>query len=220
MRQRERGISTVRAVQILSLALMGQAALFYGLSRAEAIPQKAPLSALPRAAGLWNMVQEQEVEQEVRDVLRADELLSRTYQLGSTPTFAQLFVAYFATQRTGQAPHSPKNCLPGNGWIASESAIVTVPIEGREPIEVNRYVVARGDVKAVVMYWYQSRDRAVASEYKAKFYVVADAMRYNRSDTALIRVVVPVNGDEKDALVTATRFVQDIYKPVRAHLPA
>jgi hypothetical protein len=40
-----------------------------------------------------------------------------------------------------------------------------VALPGRtEPIEVNRYIIQRGDTKSLVLYWYQSRDRAVASE--------------------------------------------------------
>ena len=37
----------------------------------------------------------------------------------------------------------------------------------------------------------------MANEYKAKFWVMADAIRLNRTDTALVRVIVPVvNRDE------------------------
>ena len=74
----------------------------------------------------------------------------------------------------------------------------------------NRYLVAKGEYKSVVLYWYQSRDRVVASEYRAKMFTAVDAMRYNRTDTALVRVVVPVpNGDSKAATDAAIDFVRD-----------
>jgi EpsI family protein len=76
-------------------------------------------------------------------------------------------------------------------------------------------------MKSLVLYWYQSRDRVVASEYKAKFFVVADAMRYNRTDTALVRVMVPIpDNDEDVANQTAVEFIQKFLGPVRQHLPA
>jgi EpsI family protein len=132
-----------------------------------------------------------------------------------------LFVAYFRSQRTGQTPHSPKNCLPGAGWVPSVAEETSIPIEGRAPIEVNRYVISKGDVKSIVLYWYQSRDRVVASEYTAKVYVVADAIRYNRTDTALVRVVVPVIGNnEAAANEAAVKFVQTLFNPLRKHFPA
>src|SRR5512140_2979007 len=152
------------------------------------------------AIGGWRLGQEGVIEKEVRDVLQADDLLSRTYVHAESQNVASLFVAYFRSQRTGVAPHSPKNCLPGSGWVPSESSIVPIAVPGRaEPIPVNLYLVSKGDAQSVVLYWYQSRGRAVASEYSAKIYTVLDAIRFNRTDTALVRVVVPVTGGGQDA---------------------
>jgi EpsI family protein len=72
-----------------------------------------------------------------------------------------------------------------------------------------------------VLYWYQARDRTVASEYKAALYSALDAIRYRRSDTALVRVVVPVREAGVDAATeVATSFVKDFYAPIRHYLPA
>jgi EpsI family protein len=103
-----------------------------------------------------------------------------------------------------------------------ESGFVEFLLPGRsEPARVNRYLVARGDNKTLVLYWYQSRDRVIASEYAAKFYLIADAIRYNRTDTSLIRIAVPVTGgDTETALRHATGFAQQIYRPLRQSLPS
>jgi EpsI family protein len=106
--------------------------------------------------------------------------------------------------------------------VPSESDTLAIPIAGRaQPIVVNRYVVSKGEEKSLVLYWYQSRDRAVASEYRAKFYLVADAIRYNRTDTALVRVVVPVfRNDAAGATATAVEFVRAFFTPLRQFLPS
>ncbi len=76
------------------------------------------------------------------------------------------------------------------------SDTIRVDIAGRaQPIEINRYIVSKGDERAVVLYWYQSRDRVVASEYRAAAFTAWDALRYNRTDTELVRVVTPVTAD-------------------------
>jgi len=211
-----------KAAKVLTVVLLLQAALVYGFTRSEVIPKNQPLSEVPQQFGTWKMQQEGVVEQEVQDVLKADELLTRSYASQEEVMSAHLFVAYFRTQRAGQAPHSPKNCLPGSGWVPSVSDTVRISVPGRaEPIEANRYVVAKGDQKSLVLYWYQSRDRVVADEYKAKFYVVADALRYNRTDTALVRVVLPVvDGDIERSQKAAVNFVQSFYGPLRHHFPA
>jgi EpsI family protein len=199
-----------------------QAALFYGFSRAEKIPAHKTLSEFTLNNTLWRMSQELEMDKESLEVLKADDILSRAYVNEGTGQVATLFVAYFSTQRTGKAPHSPKNCLPGSGWVPSRSGELKIAIPGQpEPISVNEYIISRGDNESVVLYWYQSHDRVIASEYAAKIYTVTDSIRYNRSDTALVRVVVGVsNGDRQKALETATSFVQAFFEPLKEYLPA
>ena len=208
-------------VLVLSLVLLSQAFLLFAFSRSEKVSPMRSLSGFPSELGGWSMASEGVIEQEVQDVLRADDTISRIYRQEETGRLASLFVAYFKTQRTGQAPHSPKNCLPGSGWTPSSSDVVAVPVQGMaDPILVNRYSVARGDEKSIVLYWYQTPTRVIASEYAAKFYLVVDSVRYHRSDTALVRVVVPVvNDDEEGATKTATEFVQAFFVPLRQFLP-
>ena len=210
-----------RAGQILSAILMAQAVAFYGLSRAEVIPSSPPLAGLAKVMGNWTTIQEGVVEKEVQEVLKADDTLVRSYISPQFPGNTGLFIAFFRSQRTGKAPHSPKNCLPGSGWVENEQGFTKIAIEGRaEPIEVNRYVVQKGESKSLVLYWYQSRDRVVASEYSAKGYVMTDALRDNRTDSALIRVIVPVIENNIDrAMATATDFVKATFTPIRRQMP-
>jgi EpsI family protein len=205
--------------RVISILLLGQAAILYSSIRPEAIPAGKPLAAFPRSVDSWQLQQEGLIDQETQDVLKADDLLNRVYG-DSASNQASLFIAAFRSQRNGKAPHSPKNCLPGNGWTPLDQHEIQIDVGGRA-IPVNEYVVQHGESRSVVLYWYQSRDRSVASEYKAKFWVIADAMRYNRTDTALVRVIVPVNNrDAASAEAVAVRFVQSFYAPLRQFLPA
>jgi EpsI family protein len=205
-----------------ALVLIAQAALFYSASSGEKTPNTVPLLAIPTAIGNWHMVQEGAVEKEVQDVLKADDLLNRTYANGGTP--ANLFIAFFKSQRYGQAPHSPKNCLPGSGWQPSESGTINVAVPGGT-INVNHYLVARGDNESLVLYWYQSQGRVVADEFAAKFYLVSDSIRKHRSDAALVRVVVPImpGPDKAAARATAEKaaadFVTASFPVVSGYLP-
>jgi EpsI family protein len=207
--------------RLVTLLLVVQAALLYSSIRPEVIPDSKPLAEFPQTIGPWQEVQEGVIDQETRDVLKADDLLNRVYVDRANRRGADLFVAAFRTQRNGKAPHSPKNCLPGNGWTPLNSSEFQIDVGRQEPITVNRWVVAHGDDRSLVLYWYQSRDRAIASEYKAKFWVILDAMRLNRTDTALIRIVVPIaNRDEERAVRTAVDFVKSFYGAIRQSLPA
>jgi len=211
-----------RRLLILSAVLIVQAAVFYGISQAERVPPGRPLSEFPTQLQDWRMTQEGVITKEVQEVLRADDTLTRTYFHSEIRLPANLFVAYFRSQQTGQAPHSPKNCLPGAGWAPLRSDTYTVPVpETAESITVNRYVIGKGDEKSLVLYWYQTPRRVVASEYAAKIYLVADSIRYRRSDTALVRIVVPVvGGDEEAATRAAVSLAQSAFPALRRHLPA
>ena len=207
--------------RLVTLLLLLQGALLYSTIRPEAVPAVRSLSDMPHTLGSWQLRQEGVIDQETQDILKADDLLNRFYVDPSSGHAANLFVAAFRSQRTGKAPHSPKNCLPGSGWLPVSSDQYSVDVGGAAPITVNRYVVAHGDSRSLVMYWYQSRDRVVASEYKAKFWVMVDAIRLNRTDTALVRVVVPLNGrGPEEATRTAVGFVQSFYGTLRQYLPA
>ena len=207
--------------RILAIVLLFQAVAYYAVaSRREIIPNISPLSVFPAISNGWTMQNENPLEQEVKDVLKADDTLNRVYASPDRHTAASLFIAFFRSQRYGQSPHSPKNCLPGSGWRALDDSKFQVTVPGRDtPIVINRYLIARGDEQSLVLYWYQSHSRVVAGEFAAKFWLVADATRFHRSDTALVRVVVPVNGNREAATNTGVEFVRAVYPDIVAHLP-
>lgn len=207
--------------RLVSLLLIGQAALLYSSIRPEAVPPGKPLAGFPREIGGWHLLREGVIEPEVMEVLQADDVLTRVYVNPALRESADLYIAAFRSQRNGKAPHSPKNCLPGNGWTEVNASEVQVDAGIGAPIPVNRYIVQHGDDRSLVLYWYQSRDRAVAGEFKAKFWVIADAIRYNRTDTALIRVIVPIVDRNVDAAQqTAVGFIKATFPTIRQFLPA
>jgi EpsI family protein len=204
------------------LLIAAQAAMFYTLSHGESIPLAHPLNEFPSEVGNWVMTGEDVLDAETESVLKADDYLNRTYTNQLDGRKASLYVAYFKTQQTGQAPHSPRNCLPGNGWVQDSAQITSLTVPGRsQPIPVNEYLVARGPAKALVFYWYQSHGRVVASEYRAKAYTVVDSLRYHRSDTALIRVVVNIGpAGAAAARSLAVDFVQHCFPLLERALPS
>jgi EpsI family protein len=97
----------------------------------------------------------------------------------------------------------------------------TISVAGSDlPITVNRYAVQHGDDQSVTLYWYQGHHRVIASEFAAKFWLVADAVRYRRSDTALVRVIVPARGgDLKTATDIGVAFIQVAFPVILRQMP-
>jgi len=189
------------------------------LAPAEKVPLTRPLTEIPRSLSGWTLHQESAIDPEIQQLLKADETLSRTYT-SPAGTYANLFVAFFKSQRAGAAPHSPKVCLPGSGWVPTESNAIDIPIDGRpDPIHVNRYIVSKGEDRDLIIYWYQTPYRVIANELTAKYYTILDGLRYHRSDTALVRVIVPIGKSETEAESQAVQFVQGAFNPLREFLP-
>ncbi len=205
---------------LVSLFLLVQSAIYYGFSKAEVIPSAAPLRDLPGEIGAWRLVREVPLETEVENLLKATEIVNRVYTERDGQGPVLLFVAYFRTQQGGISPHSPKVCLPGAGWAASEAGRIRLDVGAEQPIEINRYTVTRGTSKSVVLYWYQTSRRVIADEYQAKWYSIIDGLRYRRSDTTLVRIIVPSEGgDGGQASSKATDFAKAVYPILLRQLP-
>jgi EpsI family protein len=190
----KQNLSRFIAVMVLLLA----ATLFLqARKRPESTPPSERLASFPLSLNGWNG-RDITIDQETLNVLKAGDTLERIYTNEAQRTYVDLFIGYFPTQRTGAQIHSPKNCLPGAGWAPVENGAITFDANGTQ-INANRYVIGKGAQRNLVIYWYQSHGRAIASEYSAKFYLVADSIRLNRTDAALVRVIAPLAQGESTA---------------------
>lgn len=179
------------ALLIFSAAMVVQAR-----QRSEVFPSRLPLQSFPRRINLWSG-KDITIDNDTLQILGAGEFLLRNYRAepASDPDI-NLFIAYFPSQRAGDTIHSPRHCLPGAGWTPLENTRTVLQMPGHAPFPANRYVIAQGDARQIVLYWYWAHDRGIASEYWAKFYLVADSLKMNRSDGALVRVMAPMYPNE------------------------
>lgn len=148
------------------------------------------------------------------DKLKLDDYLMANYVRSSEQVGVDLYVAYYESQRKGASVHSPKACLPGGGWEIVDFDQHTVGNVGPvgEDLKVNRVVVELGDLRQLVYYWFQQRDRDLTNEYMVKWYIFWDALTRNRTDGALIRLVtmVPESEDLSQADARLQSFLRDI----------
>jgi len=169
----------------------------------EARIERRQLKDFPKQIGAWEQTGgDEQFNKETLAVLRASDYLLRNYR-SVDGRVVNFYVGYYASQRDGATYHSPLNCLPGSGWVMSEPGTITIAPKGRAPFVANRYLIQNGDHKELLVYWYQGRGRAVASEYWGKIYTVVDSVRLRRSDGAMVRITTPVENSEPAALQAA-----------------
>lgn len=144
-----------------------------------------PISSIPDRIGEWQRAYETRFSEHVESRLAATEYLSRVYRKGNMEV--ALLVSYYAEQKAGETMHSPQACLPGAGWEPWEFGVVYVPV-GNERIKVNRYGVQKDGHRQQVLYWYQSKDRIISSEYTGKALLVWDSITGGSTGGALVRL--------------------------------
>lgn len=203
-----------------ALLVLGGAVVNYWALAGEARTPRKALAEFPSELGGWRQAgRDVRFDAATEAVLRADDYVSRDYA-GEGGRFASLYVGYYSTQRTGATYHSPLNCLPGSGWTLNDPKTVEVKsADGREPFRANSYVIEHGPDRMLMLYWYQGRGRAVASEYADKVYTVFDSIRLRRSDGAMVRVLVPFRGTEREAEETAAQFAAHVAPHLPAYVP-
>ena len=166
----------------------------------ENVPTRESYDHFPEQLGAWKMYNTQTLDQRVLGLLAPDDYVSRTYVNGEGRAVF-LFIAYYLSQRSGKTLHSPQNCLPGAGWEIVQRGHIELPGNAN----INDFTIAKENDRMLTYYWYQGRGRVEANEYWDKIYGVQDAVFKNRTDAALVRVMV--DSSDKPAIEEASRQV-------------
>jgi EpsI family protein len=202
---------------MMLLALVGATVGLHALSHGAPVVLSSPLRNFPLELGAWHG-NEIPLDADILKIAAVDDYLNRMYR-GPDGKALGLYIGYYKSQQTGDAIHSPKNCLPGSGWQPVTAGRINIALPNGTTAPVNLYVIERGVDRQVVLYWYQSHGRVIASEYSAKFYTVRDAIRMNRTDSSLVRIVVPFKRDRQAAEQCATAFAQQLLTPLQRFIP-
>lgn len=200
---------------LLGVLLIGGIVINWFERQGEARTERRPLSEIPINLGQWQQRGgEIRFDRQTESVLRTSDYTMRVYELPDGRS-ANVYVGYYTSQRTGATYHSPQNCLPGAGWVMREPELISIPAASGKTFEANRYIIENGDYKEVMLYWYQGRGRAVASEYEDKIYTVWDSVWRRRSDGAMIRIMTGAGDSEAEA----TQAAIDLAAQLTASLP-
>ena len=193
-------------------------------SREEAQLDRQTFSTFPLFHKGWRG-RESALEQDVLDELKLTDYIKADYRSSDGGMPVNFYVAYYNSQRKGSSIHSPRSCIPGGGWVLTglrEETLDDVTSREGKPLKVNRVIIRKDEAAQVVYYWFEQRNRNVTNEYFAKWFIFVDALTQNRTDGALVRVVVPVIDINKldQSEQQAQQFIRDFYPQLVNNLPA
>jgi len=207
---------TSRRLLVAAALMLATFGLLRVVDASDLAPEASTLGALPWQIGGWRGQDLGRLDADTEAVLQADSYVQRRYARGSAPV--DLFVAYYATQRSGHTIHSPLNCLPGTGWEWIARRRERVALDDGRAIEINANVARKAGQEDLVYYWYQSHGRTVASEVRNKFLLVQDALTLHRSEGALVRVTAQLQPHDR-AAQDVVSFIRALFPVLSQHLP-
>ena len=183
---------------IVALFLAGTVVFLHAISGGQYVPPRTALSSFPKELNGW-VGADVPIPGDILQSLGPGEFLQRTYN-DQTPgqSDVDLYLAYLPN-RTALFRHLPHDCMVGSGWSPVESGITTLALPGDTPFPVNRYLIAKGSGRQVVLFWYSTHGRRVAREEWMDWYLMVDSVRINRTDNALIRMNTELRPEEKPA---------------------
>jgi len=182
-------------------------------------PLNQSFDDFPKTIGKWHGKKSQ-LDTQVIDMLGLDDYVLMNY-ISPDRRHVNLYIGYFEYQGEGKGSHSPKNCMPGGGWNIIGSDIQEISFQETDrKIEVIKLTLQKGSERQIVLYWYQGRDRIIASEYWQKIWLVIDSIFRQRTDESFVRLISRVNGSEEKTLETLKEFARMISPYLNEYIPS
>jgi EpsI family protein len=210
-------IKLVAALLFLSLDFY----VYHYMATEKVVPPRTSFDSFPLELGAWHCGERDEMDAEALDTLRVTDYFLCTYRRREPRRArADVYVGYHESQVReegggGEASviHPPEHCLPGAGWDIIDSRVVPLELAGLpesggiragQP-EAKRFVIAKGDARALVYFWYQSRGRVLARNEEVILLRFWDRATRQRTDGSLIRFSVPIVREDVDAAEASFR---------------
>jgi exosortase D (VPLPA-CTERM-specific) len=213
------GIRLPLVAGFVLICTAGLAGMFVS-GRHEILPPRTAFATFPNSVGEWRG-HASSLDTQTLNVLGLTDYLLTDFSKPDRKS-VNFYVAYYASQRNGLAPHSPSVCLPGNGWQITD--LQRTNYSSARPnisLPYNRAIIANNSARELVYYWFDERGRKIASEWWSKAYLLADAILDNRTDGALVRLITPIYPGEieSDADKRLQGFIRDFVPILDQYLP-
>ena len=212
---------------VAALLVLGMNSYVYWyLASEDVIPPREEFSGLANEIDGWRCSQREVMEDKVLENLMVTDYVACNFYNRAENQSVHLYVGYHERQTrdrsTGRATaiHPPEHCLPGSGWDVIDSSIVPVEVGNGATGEAKRFIIAKGNQRSLVYFWYHSRGRIIARNHEKILYMFLDRARYGRTDGSLVRFTVPIrNGNVEEAEAAFDRFSSTVTPRFASYIP-
>ncbi|MEP6021547.1 MAG: VPLPA-CTERM-specific exosortase XrtD [Paracoccaceae bacterium] len=216
----------LRLVQPSKALIVSAMVLVVGTLTWAALPDRGDIrvprdsfAIFPRSLGEWSQSGPREfLNPHVERVLAADDYHQVNLAKPGVETTVGLFMAWYYDQSAGGV-HSPEVCLPGAGWEIAwlERTDITAEMNSDTPFQINRAIIQKGESRMMVYYWFEQKERRIAWDFAAKYWLMVDGIRTGRTDGALVRLTTSIQPGEDDS--AAETRLNEVLKELQGPLP-
>lgn len=208
--------------------------VFRFLASEEVIPPREDFASFPAVVASWRCAEREQMDPKSLRILGASDYLLCSYVDAESGESVSLYVGYHESQvRQGggggeTAIHPPEHCLPGAGWAIIDSERRPVDFAGLPPGHgirddvrlAKRFVIAKGDARQLVYFWYQGQGRVVSANEDVILYRFWNRATRGRTDGALVRFTTPIlRGNVAAAEARFERFANAVVPVLAPYVP-
>ena len=219
---------TKLAVALAFLALNWH--IYHYVATQEVLPQRLSLKAFPLNLGDWSCKYPEVLTPQIETNLGVTDYVVCLFDRESDAASVSLYIGYHISQvrkegggSNNNMIHPPAHCLPGSGWDIIDSKQVPLDLPGLPgaPAPVNRLIIAKGEARQLVMYWYQERGRVIARDWEKIVDLFWDRATRSRTDGALVRFSVPiaVNASPEEAEQELLDLARQVVPQLPSYVP-
>jgi len=203
-----------KKIVLLTVCLVLTGALVYkgGQNQPNADPKPVSLQAALSEINGWEKGGFYEIEPKIIESLKLDDYVNQSYSNGNDRVF--LYIGHYFTANKVGAAHDPMVCYPGQGWMVSKrgSGKLAVASSDTHPVSYSSMIVEIGQKKELVIYWFQTADRASAGTFAQKVKMVWQKIKGRSEENAFVRITAPIEeGGTAAAQETIERFIKAFY---------
>ncbi|MBM4086113.1 MAG: EpsI family protein [Planctomycetes bacterium] len=174
--------------------------------------------SMPMVIGEWSG-QEVALDRETIEILETDDVLLRSYVKDREEP---IWLCIVFSENNRKVAHPPEVCYAGAGWRAESKSEITLQTDepGAPELNMARLLIANGNERQAVLYWYKAGERYTASYHVQQLNMMRDQLAMRKSSGALIRISMSVQGNDIEGAFSRLRqFAFAVLPQVSACLP-
>lgn len=196
----------VACLCILGFAATAHFSIHGAQMRAEQDRSHMAALDIPRQIAGYRATEDLAIDDGTQRALETSSILQRRF---ASDQGREVLLTIVHAGKTRRSLHFPELCLVGSGWevVASEPTSVGFSFRAK------RLVLAHGDTRQAVLYWFKTGDKLTGNFFLNSYYWASNQLTFGAPTSSMVRLAAQAEpGREEDAFSLLEDFAL-VFKP-------